>query len=205
MNLQNLEDLIRASWDNSIRLLNESVANYRMGNFATSGFLAIASIEELGKFQALDKIWFYGPHLGLMGPHDQLDTDDLEFINQTILNDHIFKQHSSFRDEFFQDWARRFYESATQKEVEEDRQKFIYADVIKGRRDYRVSFPGQIHKSEAAKYINLISKHLLEQAKYVREGIVNYDQEFVNEMLLSKKFVTFLESINLWIKYKFWV
>lgn len=177
--LDDLSDIAILAFENGLRLHFDSILLYENGSFPSSVVLSVLAMEEFGKYFSLSAFVFY---TGTSSNRNKESED--EFLN-TLYN-HPFKQRSTFgRDGFvastehFNKASSRYYEDLKQRAlyVGYERKK---GNIVYGK---GINNPHQITRQIAKDQISFQNKLMIKIAKQYLDGIVEFDEPEVNEML----------------------
>jgi len=179
ISLEELSNMAILAFQNALRLHFDSILLYENDSYSSSVVLSILSMEEFGKYCSLSSYVFYT---------DVNHTRDLVFEEKYLkhLYNHPFKQRQIFgRDGFivstdlYNRAKHRFYEDLKHRALyvgyERDKGNLLF--------DKGINNPFLITKEIAKDQICFQNKLLINLVEERLEGIIEMDEEDVNEIL----------------------
>ena len=185
-----LEKIGELSFKNAVRLHKDAIILYKKKSFASSYFLSVLALEEMGKVHIVEKM------LSWEGDLEEYEQKFLE-----LLYDHSKKQGYFYNNSYFNDWIsgkpkhRSFVESVWKGSLEKEKHKSVYVGLPKDKKVIdtkgRLSNPMKIDAKKASKQITLVSDEILSLAFghiYQIYGIDNeqvtkhFTRSFFNQM-----------------------
>lgn len=191
ISLKKLSNIAILSFKNGYRLHLDSLRLFSIKSYPTATMLSILSMEEFGKYFSISSYVFYT---------SVNDTRNIKFEDNFLkqLYSHPFKQKACFGRDGFK-FSQQLIEHASNRKFEELKQKSLYVGFRKnkGKILYNIPYynPMKITKSTAKKQIMFLNDLLLDMAKEHINGIIEMDEDAVNE-LLSERMIKVLESFK---------
>jgi AbiV family abortive infection protein len=177
-----LSNIAILAFKNGYRLHIDSVKLLMKKSFPSATMLSILAMEEFGKYFSLSTYIFYTR---------TNETRDAKFEDEYLkeLYVHPFKQRACFgRDGFIQ--SDKLFLHATNRKFDELKQKSIYVGFrrSKGKISYDkpIYNPFKISENIARKQVFFLNKLLIDMAQDQVSGIIEMDEEEVNDMLSVK-------------------
>ncbi len=174
------------SFKNGYRLHLDSLKLLKLGSFPSATMLSVLAMEEFGKYFSLSSYAFYT---------QTNNTRDLKFEDSYLkaLYLHPLKQQMCFgRDGFLP--SDKLSHRASNREFEDLKQSASYVGLkrIKGEICYekQITNPLNINKQIAVKQVHFLNKLLINMAKEHIAGILQMDEDEINNMLSSKMLKT---------------
>lgn len=203
VNLVKIDRMAGLTFQNVIRLHEDSVLLFDNESFPSSFFLSVLALEELGKYYMLDHFLFHSRVDGRMG--EKWDRIWLEDIFNHKRKQMTFA--SAYRFELPEEYLNIIYDG----QLEIEKQNAIYVGLPKVNRKMdlhgKIVNPLKFSKSKVKKHITLLNDCLLEQClivvkevgcldSYYAEGIINIDLVNWIESVWDHKSKKTLKRIN---------
>ena len=180
------------SFKNGLRLHFDSIILLKNRAYPSAIMLSILAMEEFGKYFLLSTYIF--------------DTQinhirDLKFEKEFLdkLYDHPFKQAACFDIDGFLPSSSKM-EKAQERFFENLKQRAIYVGFERKKGqinfDTHLNNPGKINKSVALKQISFLNKLLINLVSDHIKGIIEMDEEKINDLLNRKLLLRLQSSFN---------
>lgn len=179
--LDELSNVAILAFENGLRLHFDSILLYENGSFPSSVVLSVLAMEEFGKYFSLSAYVFY------TRTSDHRDKEfDGEFLNK--LYNHPFKQRSTFgRDGFIA--STEHFNKANSRYYEDLKQRALYIGYERKKGDLLfdkgINNPHHINRQIAKEQISFQNELIVDVVKQHLDGILEFDEPKVNEMLTS--------------------
>lgn len=184
-----LSNIAVLSFKNGYRLHLDSLRLLENGSYASATMLSVLAMEEFGKYFSLSSYVFYSR---------TSDNRDAKFEDEYLkdLYNHPLKQQMCFgRDGFLP--SAKLSEYASKRKFEELKQKSMYVgfERHKGKICYEKPIYNPLKTSPiiARKQVRFLNKLLIDMAKEHIAGVIELDEDEVNEML-SNSMIKVLQS-----------
>lgn len=169
------------AFKNGYRLHIDSLRLLSKKSYASATMLSVLAMEEFGKYFSLSSYVFY------TGTNDTRDDSfEDEYLRGLYL--HPLKQQMCFgRDGFLP--SAELSRRASEREFEELKQSSTYVGFRRSKQSIRydkpICNPLKISKTTATRQVRFLNTLLINMAKDRLAGIIEMDEEEVNEMLSS--------------------
>lgn len=179
------------SFKNGYRLHLDSLKLLQLGSFPSATMLSVLAMEEFGKYFSLSSYVFYT---------QTNNNRDLKFEDSYLkdLYSHPLKQQICFGRDGFRP-SDELAHRASNREFEDLKQSSTYVGFkrTKGKICYekQITNPLKISKRIAVKQVRFLNRLLMNMAKERIAGIIQMDEDEINNMLYSKMLKT-LRSFN---------
>jgi len=184
--LDKIDKMAGLTFQNVCRLHFDSILLFNNESYASSYFLSVLALEELGKYYQLDHFLFHSRTDGRMG----------EFLDRNWLDD-IFYHHSKqywFTDLNRHKLSKKFQEKVFNGKLELEKQNSIYVGLPRTKK--RIDFKGKINnplsisKNKVIRQITTLNDSLIEQCLIVNKEVgcldSYYAENFISDELIEK-------------------
>ncbi|MCH2449838.1 MAG: AbiV family abortive infection protein [Gracilimonas sp.] len=179
--LDQLSEVAVLAFDNGLRLHFDSILLYENGSLPSSVMLSVLAMEEFGKYFSLSAYVFYT---------ETNNNRNKEFEDNFLkaLYKHPFKQKVAFgRDGFIA--STDHFSKARDRYYEDLKQRALYVgyERKKGNLLFNkgINKPQQITRISAKEQISFQNELLIKILKQHLDGIIEFDEPEVNEILTS--------------------
>lgn len=176
------KQLALESLRNSLRLLKDAIALYKMGSYPTAFQLAVLSMEEYAKAKWVDHVYYSSI------TNTGLPTEEEEQLWLRLLYSHPNKQEAFLGSEYFM-FSPNLYLAASSGQLERKKQAASYVGLPrKGKYidvNARVSLPTSLTQVDAKQIISLVVREIKDVYKLIERNGQYFGIESLDEVITS--------------------
>ena len=176
------KQLALESLRNSLRLLKDAIALYKIGSYPTAFQLAVLSMEEYAKSKWVDHVYYTSiTNTGL-----PCEADEQSWLS--LLYSHPGKQQAFLGREYFE-FSPNLLSAATDGRLERRKQAATYVGLPKRGKQVdvnaRVSLPSSVTQADAKQMISVVAREIKDVYKFVEQNDQYFGIESLDEVVTS--------------------
>ena len=181
---ENIEHMASLAFKNGLNIHNDSIVLFNNKSYSTSYFLSVLAIEEFGKVQLLDDLYY---HNNIDDYETSLD-DEKRFLKQ--IYNHRKKQSYFLQNTFSFNYHKEEFKEIEIGAMEILKQNALYVGLHKLDKEIvfskNIINPSRHNKNKTRDLITLVNDQLIIDCYMVTNEFGGYDIESVNKHLNSK-------------------